>query len=122
MRPRFKQSSVDFGCARCGRPKASHGGRDGLGACPPLTNAELEQVRLFYEKAASQATVVGNQTPRMMEVVGPSGEVHYRRPEGDPMLEEARSRPGYTVRPVGNLDGTSKSPGHAGSGAMAPGG
>lgn len=45
---------------------------------------------------------------RMVEIVGPPtfnsdgsqnpGTVHYRRPEGDPMIDEARRTPGYSVR------------------------
>lgn len=36
------------------------------------------------------------------EILGPSGRVHYRRPPGDPMVEEARNTPGYSVRMVEN--------------------
>lgn len=32
------------------------------------------------------------------EIIGPSGKVHYRRPDGDPMIDEARQTPGYSVR------------------------
>jgi len=32
-----------------------------------------------------------------IEIVGPDGKVHYRRPVGDPMGDEARARPGYRV-------------------------
>lgn len=35
---------------------------------------------------------------RMFEVVGPSGLVHYRRPEGHPLLDEARATASYSVR------------------------
>lgn len=34
------------------------------------------------------------------EIVGPSGRVHYRRPPDDPLVEQARHTPGYTVRLV----------------------
>ena len=34
------------------------------------------------------------------EILGPDGKVHYRRPENDPMVEEARRTPGYSVRLV----------------------
>lgn len=34
------------------------------------------------------------------EIIGPSGRVHYRRPPDDPMVEEARRTPGYSVRMV----------------------
>lgn len=34
------------------------------------------------------------------EILGPSGRVHYRRPPDDPMVEEARKTPGYSVRIV----------------------
>lgn len=34
------------------------------------------------------------------EIVGPSGRVHYRRPHDDPMVEEAKRTPGYSVRLV----------------------
>lgn len=34
------------------------------------------------------------------EIIGPSGKVHYRRPENDPMVQEARQTPGYSVRIV----------------------
>lgn len=41
------------------------------------------------------------------EIVGPSGRVHYRRPPDDPLVEEARNTPGYSVRLVdeGKADG-----------------
>lgn len=32
------------------------------------------------------------------EIIGPSGKVHYRRPVDDPLIEEAKRTPGYTVR------------------------
>lgn len=32
------------------------------------------------------------------EIIGPSGRVHYRRPVDDPLVEEARKTPGYSVR------------------------
>ncbi len=34
------------------------------------------------------------------EIIGPSGRIHYRRPPGDPLVEEARNTPGYSVRLV----------------------
>lgn len=34
------------------------------------------------------------------EIVGPNGRVHYRRPPDDPMVEEAKRTPGYSVRLV----------------------
>ena len=34
------------------------------------------------------------------EIIGPSGLVHYRRPPNDPMVQEARETPGYSVRLV----------------------
>lgn len=34
------------------------------------------------------------------EFLGSSGRVHYRRPPGDPLIEEARNTPGYSVRMV----------------------
>lgn len=47
---------------------------------------------------------VDRPAARMFEIVGPDGKVHYRRPEGDPLLDEARDeirrRIGYTVRPM----------------------
>lgn len=39
-------------------------------------------------------------TPLIAEIVGPSGRVHYRRPAGDPLVDEAQRTPGYTVRLV----------------------
>lgn len=36
--------------------------------------------------------------PRLFDVWA-NGYVHYTRPEGDPLLDEARGRPGYEVRP-----------------------
>jgi len=36
--------------------------------------------------------------PRLFDV-WEGGYVHYTRPEGDPLLDEARKRPGYSVRP-----------------------
>jgi hypothetical protein len=35
---------------------------------------------------------------RIVEIVGTDGKVHYRRPEGDPMIDEAKRTPGYSVR------------------------
>lgn len=35
----------------------------------------------------------------MIEIIGHDGKVHYRRPEGHPLIQEAIER-GYTVRPV----------------------
>lgn len=35
--------------------------------------------------------------PHHLRVVGPDGTVHYTRPAGDPLLDEARSTPGYRV-------------------------
>lgn len=34
------------------------------------------------------------------EIIGPSGRIHYRRPPNDPLVDEARSTPGYSVRLV----------------------
>lgn len=34
------------------------------------------------------------------EIIGPDGRVHYRRPYGDPMVDEALKTPGYSVRIV----------------------
>lgn len=34
------------------------------------------------------------------EIIGPSGIVHYRRPADDPLVEEARHTPGYSVRMI----------------------
>lgn len=34
------------------------------------------------------------------EIIGPGGKVHYRRPENDPLVDEARKTPGYSVRLV----------------------
>lgn len=34
------------------------------------------------------------------EIIGPSGRVHYRRPADDPLVDEARAMPGYSVRLV----------------------
>lgn len=34
------------------------------------------------------------------EIIGPSGRVHYRRPPDDPLVDEARRTPGYSVRLV----------------------
>lgn len=34
------------------------------------------------------------------EIVGPSGRVHYRRPVDDPLVEQAKQTPGYSVRVV----------------------
>lgn len=34
------------------------------------------------------------------EILGPSGRVHYRRAPDDPLVEEARNTPGYSVRVV----------------------
>jgi hypothetical protein len=51
--------------------------------------------------AAEPRPAVERRTKRhvaQVEIVGPSGEVHYRRPLGDPMIEEAICTPGYSVR------------------------
>ena len=40
---------------------------------------------------------------KMLEVIGPDGKVHYRRPEGykgDTVLAEAAVTLGYTIRPM----------------------
>lgn len=34
------------------------------------------------------------------EIIGPEGQIHYRRPVNDPMVEEARKIQGYSVRIV----------------------
>lgn len=34
------------------------------------------------------------------EIIGPNGRVHYRRPPDDPLVDEARQTPGYSVRLV----------------------
>lgn len=34
------------------------------------------------------------------EIIGPNGRIHYRRPENDPLVTEARNTPGYSVRMV----------------------
>ena len=34
------------------------------------------------------------------EIIGPSGRIHYRRPPGDALVDEALRTPGYTVRLV----------------------
>jgi hypothetical protein len=59
--------------------------------CRGIVPDELEDVK---------ATAAGKFKPRrQMEIVDPSGNVSYRRPEGDPMIGEALKTPGYTVRP-----------------------
>lgn len=40
----------------------------------------------------------------MYEIIGPDGEVHYRRPEGDPMLEEAKTIKGYSIRKMDSIN------------------
>ena len=49
---------------------------------------------------------------RLIEIVGPStflngverpGTVHYRRMEGDPLIDEAIKTPGYSVRVAGDI-------------------
>lgn len=85
--------------------------RAGLEAkqAPPAVVEAADE--LFFELAARAGfpflgwrSAVEAIDGRTMEVVGPDGEVHYRRPEGDPLLTEARARPGYSVRP-GNKGG-----------------
>jgi hypothetical protein len=34
------------------------------------------------------------------EILGPDGRIHYRRPPDDPLVDEARATPGYSVRMV----------------------
>lgn len=34
------------------------------------------------------------------EIIGPNGRIHYRRPPNDPLCDEARNTPGYSVRVV----------------------
>lgn len=36
----------------------------------------------------------------LAEIIGPSGRVHYRRPLGDPLIDEAKQTLGYSVRIV----------------------
>lgn len=43
--------------------------------------------------------------PDEVEIIGPDGKVHYRRPEGDPLLDEARQTQGYSVRPAPDSKG-----------------
>lgn len=40
----------------------------------------------------------------MIEVIGPEGKVHYRRPDGDPIEQEALRTPGYSVRHVKEVE------------------
>lgn len=48
----------------------------------------------------TMALVTNASTLLIAEIVGPSGRVHCRRPPDDPLVEQARSTPGYTVRLV----------------------
>lgn len=41
---------------------------------------------------------MSEQQRQMVEIVDPSGNVSYRRPPGDPLIEEARRTHGYSVR------------------------
>jgi hypothetical protein len=38
------------------------------------------------------------ETGEQVEIIGPDGKVHYRRPAGHPDIEEAKRTPGYSVR------------------------
>jgi len=35
---------------------------------------------------------------KIYEIIGPDGTVHYTRPEGHPMIDEAKTVKGYSVR------------------------
>lgn len=39
-------------------------------------------------------------TGLIAEIVGPTGRVHYRRSPDDPLVDEARRTPGYSIRLV----------------------
>jgi hypothetical protein len=43
--------------------------------------------------------------PKLAEIIGPDGRVHYRRPEGDPLITQAYNTPGYSVRFVEAMAG-----------------
>lgn len=59
-------------------------GDDGCAGCPALPGTEHCEA-VFVEAAIA-------------EIFGPDGRVHYRRPPDDPMIEDARNTPGYSVR------------------------
>lgn len=41
---------------------------------------------------------VPKQIRPVVEIIGPDGQVHYRRPEGHPDIDEVKRTPGYSVR------------------------
>jgi hypothetical protein len=44
----------------------------------------------------------------LVEIIGTDGDVHYRRPFGDPMIEQALRTPGYSVRGARHGDQTKR--------------
>lgn len=70
---------------------------------PALSSWAIYSTRaaaLAASKPSPEPTPARTGAPRQqMEIVDPSGNVSYRRPEDDPMIAEALKTPGYTVRP-----------------------
>jgi len=50
-----------------------------------------------YDRDEFPADFRPSKKVRTMEIIGVDGKVHYRRPEGHPLIQEALSR-GLTVR------------------------
>lgn len=59
-------------------------------------------IREVGESLRTQLARVSSRPAELFDIVE-GGCVHYTRPAGDPMLEEARARPGYSVVPHGSF-------------------
>lgn len=77
--PHLPDDKIGDTCDRCNAPDARH--------------------VLFSSGAAFTLCSLCAAMMRMVEIIGPDGKVHYRRPVDHPDVREAQSTPGYTVRP-----------------------
>lgn len=87
-------------CEVCGVNKATIPDRNRQGRPINRLCSECHGKRLAGDFAAVAEAAFGPAAKyRSMEIVGPDGKVHYRRPDGHPDIAEALSTPGYSVRP-----------------------
>src|SRR5690348_11217643 len=66
---------------------------------PSISIARSNLILTGHKEPLSMASDLPQTTElRTAQIIGPDGKVHYRRPEGDPMCDEATRTPGYSVR------------------------
>lgn len=72
----------------------------GSGLLPEIEGMTTGELRVMIgERTPAELDALEGYAVHV-EIVGPNGKVHYRRPAGHPLVESARGVKGYTFRPV----------------------